>query len=1065
MKTDYYTHFFKFIFLIIFLSSNLSISQTTTPFVKRYETTGINGDLTIIGNSILGDSSDTPYNGTTQNNFIDMVFVDIDNNANTFNSSSANFTTNTCNRVVYAGLYWGAVSAPTILEPEKIKFKVPGKSYQDITADTSLDWIYYKDVTTIVAGNSTISGNYFVANISSSEGTSSAAGWSLVIVYEDATESRKYISTFDGFSAVRNSPNNQVDFNYTGFVTPPSGPVEGRVGVAALEGDLGWFGDQMLFKADGNPGFTALFDAENDVNNFFNSKITKDGAQVTSRNLNSTNTLGWDQKLLNLTDLNPGNTLIGNGETGATVRVTNNIGGDWIYTFLNTFAINIIEPNLQVLTSVEDTSNNPITLNSPVPLGATVWYNINFQNIGTDNAQNTYILNVLPINVTLDESSIILPAGVTYSFNNATRELRFDIDNSLVERETLSTSHDIRYQVTASNDCFDYSDACTNLLENSITSYYDGETSGQNISGQPGLNGINGCGLGSVGSMDLFVDTSSCSFDSELFFCNNELTFEGDDGYDTYIWTNANGDVIGNSKEVTVTGAGVYTATQRRTGCTETIRTVTVLGLDVTVTPSDVLCMSAQNGNVEITVNETSASFTYELYKNGNLIGSKNGTASNTHTFFDLDIGNYEVKSINANGCFDITKFSVAQPTLLQASSVKLFNVTTCNGSILNGSVQAAGTGGTAPYQYSIDGGTTYQDEDTFSVSSEKTYDIKVKDANGCVIITSIAVGMDQEIEYEITTEDIICVGETDGKINVNLTNDQGYTVTYSLDGTNYQASPNFGGLAIGTYDLWIKKENGFNTCETQIALEIEQLIFLQLSAETDFSCEGASNMIIAQVDPIYQNEVTYILDGNINQTSGIFEQVTKGMHTVTVRHNDYGCSDVPVQVMIEEYVPITFEVVETDVNEYTVIASGGNPGYEYSFDSPDDFSSDNILDLRSTRETRDYVFYVRDDRGCVVEQTIFLEFLDIVIPDFFTPQDDGINDTWYPYNIEIYPNISVKVFDRYQRLLATYKGNQYSWDGNYKGKALPTGDYWYVVKLNDALDNREFTGNFSLVR
>ena len=149
--------------------------------------------------------------------------------------------------------------------------------------------------------------------------------------------------------------------------------------------------------------------------------------------------MGWDQKLLNLTDLNPGNTLIGNGETGATVRVTNNVGGDHIYTFLNTFAINIIEPNLQVITSVEDTSNNSITHQSPVPLGSTVWYNIDFRNIGTDNAENTYILNSLPINVTLDESSMELPAGVTYTFNQASRELRFDIDNSLVERKSLST--------------------------------------------------------------------------------------------------------------------------------------------------------------------------------------------------------------------------------------------------------------------------------------------------------------------------------------------------------------------------------------------------------------------------------------------------------------------------------------------------------------------------------------------------------------------------------------------------------------------------------------------------
>jgi len=1063
MKTDNQTYFLKFIFALLFLNSVISFAQTTIPFAQRYETSGINGDLTIIGNSILGDSKDTPYNGTTQNNYINMVFVDIDNDVNTFNSSSAKFTTKSCNRVVYAGLYWGAVSDGAFLEPNKIKFKIPGSAYLDITADTNLDLIYYKDVTSIVAANTNVSGDYFVANISSSEGRSSAAGWSLVIVYEDPTETRKYISTFDGFSAVRNSPNNSVEFAYSGFVTPPSGPVEGRVGVAALEGDLGWSGDQMLFKADANVGFTALYDAENSEFNFFNSKITKDGAQVVDRNLNSTNTLGWDQKLLNITDLNAGNILIGNNETGATVRVTNNVGGDWIYTFLNTFSINIIEPNLQVLTSVEDTSNNNITLNSPVQLGDTVWYNINFQNIGTDNAENTYILNTLPLNVTLDESSFVLPAGVSYNYNQATRELRFDIPSTLVERGSLSASHDIRYQVTASNDCFDYTDACTNLLVNSITSYYDGETSGQNISAQPGLNGINGCGLGSIGSMDLFVDTSSCSFDSQLYFCNNTLTFTGDDGYDTYIWTNANGDVIGNTKQITVTGAGVYTATQRRTGCTETIRTVTVFGLDVTVNPVIALCKDS-NGSVEITVNESSTGYTYELYQGANLISSVNKT-SNQHTFSNIDIGNYSVKSIKADGCFDITAFTITEPTLLVATSSKLYNITTCNGSILNGSLQAAATGGVAPYEFSIDGGSTYQTEDTFLVGVEKTYDITIRDVNGCTTVTSVAVGFDPEIEYELSKEDIICVGDADGKININLTNDQGYNVTYSLDGTNYQSSASFGGLAKGIYDLFIKKENAFHVCETQTTMEVEQLVYLQLEATTDFSCEGASNIIIAQVDPIYQNDVTYTLDGSISNTSGIFENISKGNHKVTVKHNEFGCVDEPVVVFVDEYVPLSFQVVESGVNEYTVVATGGEFAYEYGFDDASDYSSNNILDLRTTRETRDYIFYVKDERGCVLEKTIFLEFLDIKIPDFFTPQGDNINDTWYPINIEIYPNISVQVFDRYQRMIATYKGNQYAWDGNYKGKPLPSGDYWYIVKLNDAADHREFKGNFSLVR
>jgi len=59
---------------------------------------------------------------------------------------------------------------------------------------------------------------------------------------------------------------------------------------------------------------------------------------------------------------------------------------------------------------------------------------------------------------------------------------------------------------------------------------------------------------------------------------------------------------------------------------------------------------------------------------------------------------------------------------------------------------------------------------------------------------------------------------------------------------------------------------------------------------------------------------------------------------------------------------------------------------------------------------------------------------------------------------------MEVKIFDRYGRMLAEFKGNQDGWDGIYQGKELPSGDYWFTVILND-LDNREFTGHFTLYR
>jgi gliding motility-associated-like protein len=398
----------------------------------------------------------------------------------------------------------------------------------------------------------------------------------------------------------------------------------------------------------------------------------------------------------------------------------------------------------------------------------------------------------------------------------------------------------------------------------------------------------------------------------------------------------------------------------------------------------------------------------------------------------------------------------------LTAAAVKINNVTTCNGSVLSGKVRVSGAGGTLPYTYSIDNGATYQTADLFSVPTEKTYTLTVKDVNGCLATANVSVGFDQEIVYTVATEDIICPGDKDGKIAVNMTNNQGYKISYSLDGSAFQASPEFGNLPRGTYNLTIKKELELNVCETTKPYEIKQLVDLKLEATTNFSCDKGGNLIVAKVDPIYDNVVTYTLDGVLSQASGIFENIAAGQHTVTVRHNDYGCIDDPVVVFVEEYNKIEFTIENTAVNEYTVIATGGIPPYEYSFDNPGNYSSNNVLRIR---KSKDYTFYVKDSKGCVEQQTVFLEFLDIEIPDFFTPQGDGINDYWYPIHIEPYPNISVKIFDRYQRLVAEYKGNTSAWDGNYDKKALPSGDYWYIIKLNENSDNREFKGHFSLIR
>ena len=73
-----------------------------------------------------------------------------------------------------------------------------------------------------------------------------------------------------------------------------------------------------------------------------------------------------------------------------------------------------------------------------------------------------------------------------------------------------------------------------------------------------------------------------------------------------------------------------------------------------------------------------------------------------------------------------------------------------------------------------------------------------------------------------------------------------------------------------------------------------------------------------------------------------------------------------------------------------------------------------------------------------------------LVIPNTFTPNGDGINDTWQILNIERYPNCNVQVFNSYGEKLYSSVGYSVPWDGKFKNAYLPTGAYYYIIDLKN---------------
>ena len=97
------------------------------------------------------------------------------------------------------------------------------------------------------------------------------------------------------------------------------------------------------------------------------------------------------------------------------------------------------------------------------------------------------------------------------------------------------------------------------------------------------------------------------------------------------------------------------------------------------------------------------------------------------------------------------------------------------------------------------------------------------------------------------------------------------------------------------------------------------------------------------------------------------------------------------------------------------------------------------------------YQLQVTGDGYCMVADTVHVKLLRTPeIPNVFSPNGDGIYDTWQVRYLQDYPNSTVQIFNRTGRMVYTSTGNGRPWDGTFEGKPVPVATYYYVIKLNN---------------
>jgi gliding motility-associated-like protein len=122
------------------------------------------------------------------------------------------------------------------------------------------------------------------------------------------------------------------------------------------------------------------------------------------------------------------------------------------------------------------------------------------------------------------------------------------------------------------------------------------------------------------------------------------------------------------------------------------------------------------------------------------------------------------------------------------------------------------------------------------------------------------------------------------------------------------------------------------------------------------------------------------------------------------------------------------------------------------------------LAPVASPSTTTAYTLTVTSAGGCQASATIKINVSEqMVIPNAFTPNSDGVNDTWNIAGLTAYPNCTVNVFNRYGAGIFRSVGYSKDWNGSFNGYLLPSGTYYYVVDLKDG--SKPLSGYVVLLR
>ncbi len=336
-------------------------------------------------------------------------------------------------------------------------------------------------------------------------------------------------------------------------------------------------------------------------------------------------------------------------------------------------------------------------------------------------------------------------------------------------------------------------------------------------------------------------------------------------------------------------------------------------------------------------------------------------------TFFNLFAGTHTLSMKDTNGCIFDTSTIVFQPTVLGITAAS--SPTNCTGQS-SGTITAIGTGGTAPYSYSIDG-VNFQSSGVFNNLPANSYTVTVMDTNGCTHDTVITLIQPLPLQLLLESEPPLCNGASDATITAIVT--QGTApYNYALDGGPLQTSNVFTTSA-GSHIVVVTDAN---SCQVSATIVIQDPAPVGMTLEIDSpTCEGYLDGQIRVLAYGGVGNYEYAMNGSAFTSIGLYQNLPVNNYTISVRDSN-GCT-FDTSFVVTGLPGVTFNSINIDGESCYDYKDGqitldvsGTPPYLYHLRN---YIEGDTVNQFTDLETGWYTVTVEDSNGCTRDTNLYV--------------------------------------------------------------------------------------------